>query len=294
MKSVVSGGTGFLGEPLVTALLELGEVVVLSRNPQKVRLGRGVAWDASPGGDWTREIDGADVVVNLAGENIGEGRWTDEKKKRLVQSRLGSTRALVEAMNRHPRPDRVFVSVSGINYYGGRGDELLDETSAPGDDFLARLCLEWEAAASGAGCRTVIPRMGMVLAGEGGALAKMALPFRFFVGGKVGSGRQWVAWVTRDDVIRFFLAAIHERRFEGAYNLVAPNPVENAEFTRALAATLRRPAIFTVPAPVIRLVFGEMGESLLLSGQRAVPMRAVQHGFEFEDPRLEPALRKLL
>jgi uncharacterized protein len=293
MKSVVAGGTGFIGVPLVRELEKLGETVVLTRDPAKVRVGRGVAWDASPGGAWIREVADADAVINLAGENIGEGRWTEEKKRRIMKSRLDATRALVDAIERHPR-DRVFVSASAIGIYGDRGDEVLDESSAPGEGFLAEVCKAWEEAARGAlSTRMVIPRFGVVLAADGGALPKMALPFRFFIGGKVGDGTQWVSWVTLEDLIRFLVQAVENPAMRGVYNVTAPEPVRNAELAKALGAALHRPAVMPAPAFAIRLALGEMGDALLLASQRVIPRRASTEGFRFSETEILPALSRI-
>lgn len=293
MKSVVAGGTGFIGVPLVRELAKLGETVVLTRDPSKVSVGRGVAWDASPEGDWVREVADADAVINLAGENIGEGRWTAEKKRRILDSRLGATRALVEAIQSHPR-ERVFISGSAIGIYGDRGDEILDESSSPGDTFLAEVCKAWEQAASRAeSCRTVIARFGVVLAADGGALPKMALPFRLFAGGKVGDGRQWVSWVTLEDLVRFLVTAIERPARRGAYNVTAPEPVRNADFAHALGAALHRPAFVPAPAFALRLALGEMADALLLASHRVISRRASGEGFEFSDTEILPTLRRI-
>ena len=293
MKIVIAGGTGFIGEPLVVELQKLGEVVVLSRNPSKVRRGRGVAWDARTQGPWSEEIREAEIVVNLAGDSIGEGRWTASKKRRLRESRIDATRALVDAMSAAPRSGRTFVSMSAIGFFGDRGDEILDESSPPGDDFLARLCSDWEMEARKAeGTRVVIPRCGVVLEKGGGALPPLAMPIRLFVGGKLGSGNQWMSWVHRADVIRFIRWAI-EGGVEGVFNVTAPNPVTNREMTRELAAVLRRPAIFTVPSFALRLIVGEMADALLLTSQRVIPRRASIEQFVFEHRELRGALRAI-
>ncbi len=295
MKTVIAGGTGFIGEPLVRELLGLGEVVVLSREPARVREGRGVAWDASPEGSWESELADADAVVNLAGENIGAGRWTDERKKRLLDSRVSATRALAEAIAAQPREGRVFVSASAIGIYGDRGDELLDERSEPGRGVLATICRSWEATAREAGstARLVIPRFGIVLGRDGGALPKMALPIRFFAGGKVGSGRQWMSWVDLRDVIRFVRWAIESKDAEGIFNVTAPNPVTNAELVATLGSVLHRPTAIPTPAPALRLALGEAADELLLASQRVVPRHAESLGFRFEYRELGASLQRI-
>lgn len=297
MKIVIAGGSGFIGEPLCRQLLANGhEVVVLSRNPKSVAAGRGLVWDARSQGAWTTELANADAIVNLAGENIGEGRWTDERKRRMVDSRLNATNALVEALRRASPRARAFVSASAVGYYGPRGDEEIDESIGPGADFLSDVCRQWEGAARAAEslARLVIVRIGIVLDPEGGALKKMLLPFRLFAGGKFGSGKQWMSWITRDDLLRLFVWAIENDRARGVYNATAPNPVRNEEFTKTLGRVLHRPAIAPAPAFALRLALGEMADALLLTGQRVMPRRAGEGGFTFEHERLEPALRQLL
>lgn len=294
MKIVVAGGTGFIGEPLVRRLLALGhEVSVLTRNPDKVAAGRGVKWDGKSQGPWSSVLATADVVVNLAGESIADGRWTAERKRQLTDSRTDSTRALVAAMKQGPRQKRTFVSTSAVGYYGTRGDEELSEEGSRGTGFLADLTARWEQEAREAEAvsRLVILRFGVVLAGEGGALAKMALPFRLGVGGRVGSGNQWVAWIDREDLLRMVEWVIANEAVRGVYNVTAPKPVTNREFTAVLARVLRRPAIMPAPAFALRLAFGEMADEVLLGGQRVVPSRAVAEGFAFQVPTIEASLR---
>ena len=297
MKIVVAGGTGFIGEPLVERLVARGDdVVVLSRNPAKVTIGRGVAWDARTQGPWSSDVASADVIINLAGENIGEGgRWSEERKRRIIASRLDATHALVEALRNDSRT-RAFLNASAIGYYGSRGDEILDESSSPGSDFLAEVCRRWEEAAREVEslARLVIVRIGLVLAPDGGALGKLLLPFRLFAGGKFGSGRQWMSWITRDDLLRLFVWAIDHGSARGVFNGTAPNPVRNEEFAKTLGGVMNRPAILPAPAFALKLALGEMGDALLLSSQRALPLHATSEGFVHENTALEPALRKLL
>lgn len=297
MKIVVAGGTGFIGEPLVRRLIERGhDVAVLTRNPAKVDAGRGVRWDGRTQGEWSEEAATADAIVNLAGENVGEGRWTEERKRRLIGSRLDATHALVEALKRAPHRERTLVNASGISIYGARKDEIVDESAARGEGFLAELADRWEAAAREAEpfARIVILRLGVVLAPEGGALKKMLLPFKLGVGGPIGSGKQWMSWIDREDALRLMEWAIENDSARGVYNATAPEPVQNRDFVRALGRALHRPAFMPAPAFALRLAFGQMAEEALLTGQRAVPKRAESEGFRFESPSLDGAFGKML
>lgn len=297
MRIVIAGGSGFLGEPLVRRLIARGDdVAVLSRNPAKVQAGRGVQWDGRTQGPWSQEVASADVVINLAGENVGEGRWTDARKRQLVASRLDATGAIVEALrSAPPRPQtRTLINASAVGYYGLRGDEELDEHGTRGPGFLAELVEKWEAAAREAEslARLVIIRFGVALAADGGALKKMLLPFKLGAGGPVGSGQQWMSWIDRDDAVRFVEWAIHNPEVRGVYNATAPEPVRNRDFTRALGRALHRPAFMPVPAFVLKAAFGEMAEEVLLGGQRAVPRRAEREGFVFEIPTLDASFAR--
>jgi hypothetical protein len=242
-------------------------------------------------------MEGLDAVVHLAGEGIAARRWSSSQKEEIRRSRVAGTATLAEALAKLERPPKTLVCASAIGIYGDRGDEALDETSAPGSDFLASVCQEWEAAAAPAaarGIRVVNLRLGIVLTPRGGALAKMLLPFRMGAGGKVGSGEQWMSWVSIEDVVGAIHAALFDARARGAVNVVAPNPVRNRDFAKILGRVLRRPAIAPLPAPAVSLVFGEMGRALLLASQRVAPMRLRELGFEFAHPDLEGALRFLL
>ncbi|HXG57489.1 MAG TPA: TIGR01777 family oxidoreductase [Thermoanaerobaculia bacterium] len=294
MKCIVAGGSGFIGSALVGRLTELGEVVVLTRKG-RAESGRPVEWHPPAAGPWAEEVASADVVVNLAGENIGAGRWTAERKRRLISSRLEATGALVEAMRLDPTRPRTFVSASAIGYYGSRGDEALDESAPAGEGFLASLAQQWEEAARAAEdvARVVIVRLGVVLDEEGGALERMLLPFRLGVGGPIGSGRQWMSWVDRADVIRFIEWAALRREARGVYNVTAPEPVRNRDFAKALGRALHRPAVIPAPAFALRMLFGEMADEVLLGGQRVVPSRATAEGFSFTYPKLEQSLQRI-
>jgi uncharacterized protein (TIGR01777 family) len=285
MYIVVAGGSGFLGEPLVKRLLSRGDdVAVLTRSPAHVRSGRPIKWDARTQGAWSAEAARAAMVINLAGENIGEGRWTAERKKRLVASRLDATHAIVEALRSAPPRGRALVNASAIGYYGDRGEEQLDESSGRGSGFLAELVEQWEMAAREAEllARLVLIRFGVVLDPSGGALKKMLLPFRLGAGGPIGSGRQWMSWIGRDDAVRMVEWAIDRDAAKGVYNATSPGPVRNREFTRALGRAVHRPAVVPVPAFALRLALGQMADEALLASQRVMPHRAQQEGFEFE------------
>jgi uncharacterized protein (TIGR01777 family) len=288
MKIVVAGGSGFIGEPLVRSLVQRGDdVFVLTRSPSKVNAGRALSWD----GAWRDDVANADAVINLAGENVGEGRWTAERKNRIVESRVKTTRALVDAMTRG-----VLVNASAIGYYGARGDEMLDENAPPGSGFLAAVVKQWEEVAREAESkvRVAILRFGVVLAKEGGALGKMLLPFKLGAGGPIGSGEQWMSWVDRDDVIRMIEWAVDRDGARGVYNVTAPDPVRNRDFARALGRALHRPSFMPAPAFALRLLFGQMADEMLLAGQRVVPIRATAEGFVFRYATLDESVKHAL
>ena len=294
MRVLITGASGLIGSALRGALRREGhEAVALVRRP--VRGAAEVQWnpaavDAAP-------FEGADAVVHLAGENIAGGRWTAERKQKILDSRKDGTRNLAQSIAAAGRKPEVLVSASAVGIYGNRGDEVLTESSASGDGFLAGVSRAWEealAAARAAGVRVVSPRIGVVLDGKGGALPKMALPFKFGAGGRVGSGKQWMSWITLDDLVRLLIFAMTNRDLQGPVNAVAPQAVTNAEFTRTLARVLHRPAIFPAPAFAMRLLLGEMADELLLSGQRVEPKVAMERGFRFQYPQLETALAHVL
>lgn len=298
MKIVIAGGTGFLGRPLTDSLLHEGhDVVVLSRSGSHGGRARAVRWapDGSAG-SWAAELDGADAVVNLAGESIAGKRWSQAQKRRILDSRVLATRSLGRAIASASRPPAVFVSGSAVGYYGPLGDELATEEHAPGTDFLAQVCREWEAEAQRAATprtRTVIVRTGLVLERDGGALPQMLPPFRFGAGGPVGSGRQYWPWIHRADWIAMVRWAIATNAVSGPVNATAPTPETNAAFSRALGRAMHRPSFMPAPGFALRLALGEMADALLLSGQRAVPAKAERLGYTFQYARLEDALRAL-
>jgi uncharacterized protein (TIGR01777 family) len=292
MHVVVAGGTGFLGRALTASLEADGHrVSALTRHPRP-----GVATDLAwtPDGEvgpWVEGLAGVDTIVNLAGEGIADKRWTPERKAALVSSRLKATTSLAKAVASLPSPPRVFVSASGVGYYGPRGDERITESAPRGRDFLADLADRWEQATMPAMGRTrvVLLRTGLVM-GREGALKQMLPPFRMGVGGRLGDGRQWMPWIALDDWVGIARLAIEDARANGPLNLSAPDPVTNAEFTKTLGRVLRRPTIFPVPAFALKLAFGELADALL-TGQRAVPEKARQLGYAFKYTALADALR---
>ena len=310
MKILVTGATGLVGTALVSVLARGGHTVCRLVRPQSnvgsgTKEGFDVAWNPERG-----ELGGAgvgpDAVVNLAGASVADGRWTAQRKALLRSSRIDTTRALVNALAKMNARPSVLVSASAIGYYGNRGEEMLTEESNAGTDFLAGLAREWEAEALKAevlGIRVVLARFGIILAREGGALPKMMLPFRFGAGGKLGSGKQWMSWVTLEDVVgilRFAIeggssrGAVNATQVRGAINIVSPQPIQNAEFTKILAKAMHRPALFPAPAFALRLVLGEMADALLLSSQRAAPQGLETHGYRFLHSELPAALAALV
>jgi uncharacterized protein len=297
MKIVVAGGSGLIGSALVERLLARGDDVrVLTRNASHVRAGKPLVWDGKSQGPWSSEVADADVVINLAGENIGDGRWTAERKRRLIDSRLDATRALVQAMKSSPQYRRTFVSTSATGFYGLRGDEMLDESASSGSGFLADLTKRWEEEARGADdiARVVILRFGVVISPQGGALGKMLLPFKLGAGGPIGNGRQWMSWVDIDDAVRAIEWAVERDAAKGVYNVTSPEPVRNGDFARTLGRVLKRPALLPAPAFALRLALGEMADEVLLGGQRVVPARLHSEGFSFSRPAVETSLRNAL
>ena len=295
MKILVTGATGLIGSALVPFLTTGGhEVIRLTRGRKR----SGTAtWDPDKGTIDRAALEGLDAVVHLAGENISTGRWTAEKKARIHDSRVNGTRLLCETLAALERPPSVLVAASAIGFYGNRGRDIVDEDSAPGAGFLADVCKEWEAAtapAAARGIRVVNLRFGVVLAGNGGALASMLTPFKLGAGGPIGGGDQYMSWVALDDTADAVLFALTTPALSGPVNAVAPTPVTNAEFARTLGAVLSRPAVVPFPAFAVRLLFGEMGDELLLSSTRVEPHRLRAAGFDFRFAELEPALRHLL
>jgi len=299
MKIVVSGGTGFIGGTLVQALLkENDRVAVLTRNAKKAssNLMHYEAWNGTSQGTWSRTLDGADAVINLAGESLAERRWTQGQKQRIMASRIDATRALVEAIAGADKEPHTFISASAVGYYGNVGEDEVTEESLRGEGFLADVCERWEREAFKAeklGCRVVVTRFGLVVEEDGGVLRKLLFPFRFFAGVVPGTGKQWVSWVHRDDVIGAILYILNEKAISGPVNVVAPEPVRMGELCHTLARVLRRPCWMSVPPALIRLALGEMG-SIVLDGQKVAPKKLEGRGYRFLHPTLLPALESIL
>jgi uncharacterized protein (TIGR01777 family) len=298
MKIVVAGGTGFIGAPLVRELAnERHRVSVLTRNPASVGnhpLVESEHWDGKTVGPWIHRLDGADAVINLAGELIGGKRWTSQQKERILSSRVDATRALVEGIRRATRKPKVLVSASAVGYYGNVEEGEVTEESPAGDDFLATVCRQWEEEASAAeGIRVVSPRTGIVLGRDGGALPKLLLPFRLFAGGPLGSGRQWFPWIHRTDLIRILIYALSNEQLRGPVNATAPESIRMKEFCTALGAAMHRPSWAPVPSFILRIALGEMS-AIVLTGQNAVPQKLLASGFTFTYTRAAEALRSIL
>jgi uncharacterized protein (TIGR01777 family) len=294
MKILVSGSSGLVGSSLMSTASALRHETV--RLVRKRGQPGAVYWDPDRGMIDLESIEGFDAVVHLAGESIAAHRWSANQKRKIRDSRVKGTSLLATTLGRLKRPPSVLVSASAIGYYGDRGEEVLQETSSPGSDFLADVCKQWEGAtepANRAGVRVVNLRTGIVLARDGGALPKMAMPFKFGAGGKIGSGRQYMSWIDLDDEVHVILHCLQKPEVRGPVNAVAPSPVTNAEFTKILGRVLSRPTFFPLPAFVARSVLGEMADGLLLSSQRVQPSKLLSTDYKFRHSNLEEALRTI-
>jgi uncharacterized protein (TIGR01777 family) len=301
MRVIVTGSSGLVGSALVRSLLAEGNSVT-----RLVRGGaqefsapgtRAARWEPSRGLLDAKELDGHDAAVHLAGESVAEGRWTDEKKRRVLESRVKGTRLIAETLAGLDKKPKVLVSASATGFYGSRGDEVLREESASGEGFLSEVCREWEKAtlaASQAGIRVVHLRIGFVLSDKGGGLPRMLTPFKLGLGGRVGSGRQYISWITLDDLVGVIKFALSNETLRGPVNAVSPNPVTNEEFTKALGGALHRPTVLPVPAFAARLAFGEMADAVILSSTRVEPARLEEAGYKFLHPEIREALRSVL
>lgn len=298
MKILISGASGLVGSHLIPVLLEKGHEVykLVRKTPREADE---IQWDAEKGFSEKEQskLEGFDAVVHLAGDNVASENWSAEKKRKIRESRTVGTRVLVNALSKTNNPPKTLVSASAIGFYGNREDEILTEDSPKGEGFFPEVCDEWESESRKAeefGARVVNPRIGVVLAKEDGALAKMLTPFKLGVGGVVGSGMQYMSWIALEDLIRIIIFALENENLRGAYNATAPNPVTNEVFVKTLGRVINRPTILPMPAFAIKLLFGEMGETLLLEGCRVIPKRLQEAGFEFKYTDLETALKAIL
>ncbi len=300
MRVIITGGTGLIGKALCTALVnDQHSVIALSRNPDKnIGLFSGVRlekWDGKTAAGWGALVDSADAIINLAGEGIADGRWSKERKKSIRESRINAGLAVMDAIKQASNKPKVLLQSSAVGYYGPHGDEIVTEETAMGSDFLAKVCHDWEASTVSVtqmGVRRAVLRTGVVLSRQGGALPKMAMPFKFFAGGPVGNGKQWLPWIHIEDEVRAIQFLLNQAEASGPFNLSAPNPVTNKEFGQTLGKVMGRPALAPAPAIAMKTIFGEMA-TVLLDGQRAVPNRLQALGFTFTYPTLEEALRNL-
>ena len=295
MKVAITGASGLVGSALIPALKSMGaQITRMVRS--KPKTGE-LEWHPNQDELSPASLAGFDTIINLAGENIAGGRWTDDQKRKIRESRINGTHLLSEAIAKLSPKPRVFICASATGIYGDRDDEVLDEQSESGGGFLAGVCREWEEAtkpAIEAGIRVVHLRLGPILAREGGMLAKLLTPFKMGMGGKVGSGRQYISWIAIDDVIQAIRLAIEDASIQGALNIVSPNPVTNEEFTKTLGHVLNRPTALAIPPFAARLAFGEMADEMLLASQKVIPKKLLNAGFVFKYPELEPTLKHLL
>ncbi len=297
-RVIISGAAGFIGRALCQAFHKDYEVIALSRDALRAAGAIGewatvIEWDARTAGTWVRQAEGAHAIINLAGESLAAGRWTQARRASIVQSRTNSAGAIVDAVSGAKVKPAVVVQASGVGFYGLRSDELLTEDSGVGSGFLADVCRRTESMAARverSGVRYVALRSGLVLGREGGVLPRFITPYRFFLGGTLGSGRQWVSWISLEDEIRAIRFLMESQNLKGAFNLAAPNPVTMGQFSRTLGRVLRRPAWTMVPAIALRLVFGQMADEVLLASQKAIPKRLTEAGFTFKYPQLQAAL----
>ncbi len=302
-RVIVTGATGFIGKALCFRLAEEGyEVIALTRSLEKGEklfgnLARAARWDGKSADNWLDFVDGALAIVNLAGENIGSGRWIAQKKESILQSRLDAGLAVVEAVESVEKKPKVVIQASAIGCYGSRANELIDENSSPGEGFLADVAKEWELSTQkveSLEVRRVVIRSGVVLNREGGAFLRLLKPFRFFAGGPLGSGRQWFSWIHLADELEAILFLLKREDLQGVFNLTAPESLIQKDFARLLGKILRRPSWIPVPDFMLRLFLGEMAEEMLLVSQRVAPRRLLEAGFSFRYPQIEPALREIL
>ena len=301
MRVVITGATGFIGRALCRALYKDYEIIALSRNIESARksiddLAKVVLWDAKTAAGWAEEADGALAIINLAGENAASGRWNKARKTRILQSRLDAISAIVEAIKQLKNKPKAVIQTSAIGWYGLSLDESFDEDSPPGKGFLASVCRDMESSAEEferLGVRCAVIRTGVVLGRDGGAFAKIVTPFRFFLGGYLGSGRQWFSWIHLEDEVAAIKFLMENEHLKGAFNLTAPQPVTMKEFSKILGKVMHRPVWLNVPAFAARLAFGEIADEMLLSGQKVLPKRLLNTGFDFKYTNVEQALNDI-
>lgn len=290
MRVIVAGGSGFIGSELIRKLLvSKHQVVLLSRKPVGVRSVYNeslqiVQWDGKTVGSWAKFIDGADAIINLSGENVAAKRWSESQKARLIDSRINPTRAILQSISQATKKPRVLINASAVGYYGNFGDGDVTESHIKGEGFLSDLCEQWEREALHAekyGLRIVLLRIGIVLSPSGGALKKMLMPFKYFVGGPLGSGKQWFPWIHLEDVIRITQFALENNGIKGALNIASPHPVTMSEFSYSLGKVLKRPSLFPVPSFVLKLLLGEMS-AIVLGGRKVIPKKLIDAGFVFK------------
>jgi uncharacterized protein (TIGR01777 family) len=301
-RIIILGATGFIGKALSRSLIEEGyEVVALSRSQNKGRKALGehvkiVEWDSKSTKGWENYVEGAQAIVNLIGENLASGRWTQERRKSILESRLNAGKAVNMAIQLAQSKPKVVIQASAIGYYGSRSDEILDESSDPGEGFLSGVAVKWEDSTKEIEplVRRVIIRTGLVLGQEGGVLSRLVQPFRFFLGGPPGSGKQWFSWIHLDDEVGAIRFLIEREDLQGAFNLTAPEQLMMKDFYHTLGKAMKRPSWLPIPGFVLRILFGEMAEETILSGQRAVPKRLMEAGYKFDYPKAEEALKEIL
>jgi uncharacterized protein (TIGR01777 family) len=302
-RVIVTGGTGFIGRHLTKRLVEKGyEVVCLTRNVSRAKEEGNprilfAAWDARSAVGWGGYAEGASAIINLAGESLASGRWDKNRKQRILQSRLQAGKAVVDAVKSAKNKPGVVIQASAIGFYGNRGDEPLDEASSPGNGFLSDVTLKWERSTADVevyGIRRAVIRTGMVLGEKEGALFRLVLPFRFFLGGPLGSGRQWISWIHIQDVVQAILYLMEHQKLKGIFNLTSPHPLQNRDFSKKLGKVLNRPSWMPLPGFMLQVLFGKMAEETILSGQKVMPTRLTEAGFAFVFPEAEKALADIL
>lgn len=301
MNIIVTGGTGLIGRVLVKTLLQDGhKVSVLSRSPDRAQgmppAASMLKWDAETPAGWGHLVNQSDAIINLAGAGVADKRWTDERKRIIMESRVKANQAVLSALEAAETRPKILIQASAVGYYGPTGDERVTESSPPGDDFLAQVCIEWEKIAPSAeklGLRVPVLRTGIVITPDGGALEKLLIPFKLFVGGPLGDGKQWFPWIHIEDEVRAIQFLLENDQASGPFNLVSPHPLTNAEFSRVLGRVLNRPAFMPAPAFAMKAVLGELSETVL-AGQRAYPNALQSLGFEFKFPTAPAALEDLL